>query len=217
MPAKTDTRRPLSPALSAARGSGRQAKSLADAPAHIAGSVQGRRRFPDVAGFRHTKRLHHAAQPGLFKTDHPALHSFLGAFHGLFVRIGSTGQQIDVAESIVPGEQGVGAIQQGLQLTTQRIEIHGAGKSDHLGLLHARQDVIHIVPKDAVLRFLTPETALAKTDLFVMQVYLFHGMTGFPRSLDKGIGQQIRIAHPARAGRNDEDFFPTHGSFSFWL
>jgi len=116
----------------------------------------------------------------------------LGGAHGQHDARPGGGHGVVQAQLVTPGPEGLGAVDQGLELGRDIVEIHG--RSGHDNLRPPQQGVnfpAHVVILlGAVAFFFTKGTSLAGMDMFVRHVQNLHGRALFSQGVQKS-GQQI--------------------------
>lgn len=123
--------------------------------------------------------------------------------------VGGGGEEIDVAEVVFRGEEGIHPVEEGLQLAGDAVVVNGGGEYDDVGGLHFFGDGPGVVGDDAAARFLAGEAARAEGDALAFQGDLLHGVARFTRPGRKGSGEAFGIAALTEAGRENEYVF--HG------
>ena len=159
----------------------------------------------DGARLRHAAGEHRSGEAALFIARDPALKPVDGALVRVRLVLGRRGEQVNVAKRVVRREEGVRAVEQGLELAAHFVVVNGRGEGDHVRVLHFFRDGDGVVVDHAPAQRLAGEAAAAERDVFAAQRDDLHRVPGGARPVGKGVCQRLGVAARAQARAEDEN------------
>ena len=159
----------------------------------------------DGARLRHAAGEHCPGEAALFVACDPALEPVDGTLVRVRLVLGRRGEQVNVPERVVRREEGVGAVEQGLELAAHFIIVNGCGEHDHVRVLHLFRDGDGVVVDHAPAQRLAGEAAAAERDAFAAQGNDLHRVPGGARPVGEGVCQRLGVAACAQARAEDKN------------
>ena len=168
---------------------------------------QERRILLDIASAFGSRSAEGALELHAVKTGDPPANAALRDVHGLRVGVGGRREQVNLAELVIAGIEGIRAVEHRLELAAHLVIVNRRREHDDISRFHLLGDGGSVVLDDALALLLTSEAAHAKTDLLAAQRLEFHLVARLGGTLRELLRQGFGVAPLAQAAGQDQYFF----------
>ena len=141
------------------------------------------------------------------KAGNPPANAALRDVHGLRVGVGGGREQVNLAELVIAGIEGIRAVEHRLELAAHLVIVNRRREHDDISRFHLLGDGGSVVLDDALALLLASEAAHAKADLLAAQRFEFHLVARLGGTLREFLRQGFGVAPLTQAAGQDQYFF----------
>ena len=177
-----------------------------DISAHIVGSFQ-RGMTLDFAGVCHAACKYIARESCSIEAFYPSFKSGNSPSRNLRLVLGGACQYINIRELIVPSEQWIRTIENGLHLTAHFVVVDWSCENQHIGIVNLPYYFGGIVFYYTFACLYARQTTDAETDVLVVEGDKLNFVAAFSSTPAERLGQSVRIAVASQTCGYDKNLF----------